>query len=78
MITAAQESTITQYAYVPEHICRYVTAIFPSEPYLFGEFIAYATRDRMIFVGYPLQGPFQEKQLNKALDKALRQLSPER
>ncbi|MCX7671853.1 MAG: hypothetical protein N2439_17510, partial [Anaerolineae bacterium] len=54
MITPAQRRTIETHAYVPEHLPRYVGAITDARPHLFGDYLAYAVGDRLIFVGYPL------------------------
>ena len=76
MITAAQQDYIEDHAYVPEHIPRYVTAISRTEPYLFGDFIAYAKKGHLILIGYPLKEPFEEKQLLRALEDAVKRLKP--
>lgn len=78
MITAAQEEYIERHAYLPEHIPGYVTAISRTEPFLFGDFIAYAQKGLLIFVGYPLEGPFDAKGLEKALEEATGRLRPGR
>src|SRR4030042_726720 len=65
MITAAQQHYIEDHAYVPEHIPQYVTAISKMEPFLFGDFVAYAEKDRFIFVGYPLEEAFKGKKMKK-------------
>lgn len=78
MITAVQEAYIERQAYIPEHVPGYVTAISRTEPFLFGDFVAYAASDLLIFVGYPLREGFEEKRLGKALDEAVKRLTPER
>jgi hypothetical protein len=77
MITAAQQDYIEDHAYVPEHIPHYVTAISRTEPYLFGDFIAYAKKGHLILIGYPLKEPFEEKRLGRALEDALKRFKPE-
>ena len=77
MITAAQQDYIEEHAYVPEHIPHYVIAISQTEPFLFGDFLAYAKKDRLIFVGYPLKEPFEEKRMRNALEKAIKRFKPE-
>lgn len=76
MITDVQEDYIGHYAYVPEHIPQYVNPISQAEPYLFGDFLVYAKKDHMIFVGYPLNEAFEEKRLGKALEDAVQCLQP--
>jgi len=77
MITAAQQDYIEDHAYVPEHIPHYVTAISQTEPFLFGDFLAYAKKDRLIFVGYPFKELFEEKRMRNALEKAIKRFKPE-
>jgi hypothetical protein len=77
MIAAAQEDYIDLHAYVPEHIPQYVTPISQAEPHLVGEFLVYVRKDLLIFVGYPLNGTFEEKRLEEALDDAVRRFKPE-
>jgi len=77
MITAAQQDYIEDHAYVPEHIPHYVTAISRTEPFLFGDFLAYAKKGHLILIGYPLKEPFEEKQLLRALEDAVKRLKPE-
>ena len=77
MITTAQEDYIGQYAYMPEHIPRYVTPISQTEPHLFGHFLAYAKKGHLIFVGYPLEETFEEKRMERALEEAVKCLKPD-
>ena len=76
MITAGQQDYIEDHAYVPEHIPHYVTAISQTEPFIFGDFLAYAKKDHLIFVGYPLKETFEEKKMKRALDEATRHFKP--
>ena len=77
MITVSKQVYIEDYAYVPEHIPHYVTAISQTEPFIFGDFLAYAKKDHLILVGYPLKEPFEEKRLGRALEDAVKRLKPE-
>jgi hypothetical protein len=76
MITSDQQSTINEFAYLPEHIVPYVTAISQAEPFLLKDFLAFVKRDHLIFIGYPLHGPFEEKQMKGILDEAVRRFKP--
>jgi hypothetical protein len=76
MITADQLGHIEEYAYIPEHMINYVTAISQAEPFLFGDYLAYSRKDLLIFVGYPLKEPFEEKKMEKALNEAKRRFKP--
>jgi hypothetical protein len=77
MITTKQQDYIEDHAYVPEHIPYYVTAISKTEPFFFGDFLAYVEKDRLIFVGYPLKEPFEEKRMRSALEDAIKRSKPE-
>jgi hypothetical protein len=76
MITTAQEDYIEQYAYLPEHIPRYVTPISQTEPHLFGDYLVYAKKGHFILVGYPLNEAFEEGRLGRALEDAVQCLKP--
>jgi hypothetical protein len=76
MITASQQDTIEEYAYLPEHMIHYVTAISQAEAFLFGSYLAYSKKDLLIFVGYPLKEAFEEKKMEKALNEARRRFKP--
>jgi len=78
MITTDQQDYIEDHAYVPEHLPQYVTAISQTEPFLFGDFLAYARKGLLIFVGYPLKKPFEEKRMRSALEEATNRFNPER
>ncbi len=56
-------------AYPPIRHCH-----FKTEPFLFDDYIVHAKRDHFIFVGYPLKNPFNEKQMGKALEDAMKTL----
>jgi hypothetical protein len=78
MITDAQKEHVERHAYLPEHLPDYVTAISRTEPLLFGNFIAYAQKGLLVFIGYPLEETFDEKRMQKHLEEAIRRLAPER
>jgi hypothetical protein len=77
MITPAEREYIEENAYLPEHIPQYVTAISKTEPFLFDDYIVHAKKDHFIFVGYPLKDPFNEEQMGKALEDAIKRFKPE-
>ncbi len=77
MIIAAQEEHINRHAYLPEHLTGYVTAISQTEAFLFGDYLAYARKGHLILVGYPLGRPFEKKQMEEALEEAIKRLNPE-
>lgn len=77
MITAAQMIYIEGHAYVPEHIIPYVTAVSQTEPFLFEDFLTYAKEGHLIFIGYPLKEPFEEKRMRSALEDAIKRFKPD-
>ena len=77
MISRAEREYVEEYAYLPEHIPQYVVAIAQTEPFLFGDFLTYAKKDRLIFVGYPLKETFEEKRMRSALEEAIKRFKPE-
>jgi hypothetical protein len=78
MITMAEQAHIDTYAYIPEHVPAYVSAISDGEPHLFKAFLCYEKKGTLIFVGYPLGEPFEEKKMKKALDRAMKEIKPDR
>ena len=76
MITQAEREYVEENAYLPEHLPQYVSAISKTEPFLFDDYILHAKRDILIFVGYPLQEPFSEKQMGKVLVDAMKRFKP--
>jgi len=77
MITPAQREYIEEYAYLPEHIPQYVSAISKTEPFLFDDYIAHGKKEHLIFIGYPLKESFSERHMRKALENAIKHLEPE-
>jgi hypothetical protein len=49
-----------------------VTAISQTEPFLFRNFLSYVKKGHLIFVGYPLKEPFEEKRMRSALEEAIK------
>lgn len=76
MITASEERFIAGYAYVPEHLPGYVTAISGAEPHLLGDYLCYRAEDSLVFIGYALRSPFDEKAMTEALASALSRFRP--
>jgi len=77
MITVSQQRYIEDYAYVPEHLSHYVTAVSQTEPFFIDDFLVHVKKDHLVFVGYPLKGPWGEKQMNKVLESAIQRFDPE-
>jgi hypothetical protein len=76
MITVSQQRYIEDYAYVPEHLSHYVTAVSQTEPFLIDDFLVHVKNDHFIFVGYPLRDPWGEKQMVKVLENAVKRFKP--
>ena len=76
MITTPEQEYVKEHGYVPEHVVRYATAISEGEPFLFESFLVYARMDHLIFVGYPLEGVFDEGTMGKALGKSIKRFKP--
>lgn len=76
MITVSQQHYIEDYAYVPEHLSCYVTAVSQTEPFFFDDFLVHVKKDHFIFVGYPLKDPLGEKQMVKVLENAIKRFKP--
>ena len=77
MITAKELNYIKTNAYIPEHILSYVGAVSGAEPHLLKTFLCYKKSGTLIFIGYPLGEPFEEKKMLKALDRAIKQFGPD-
>ena len=76
MITVSQQRYIEDYAYVPEHLSHYVTAVSQTEPFFIDDFLVHVKNDHFIFVGYPLRDPWGEKQMVKVLENAVKRFKP--
>jgi hypothetical protein len=76
MITAGDESFIREHAYIPEHLPEYAARVSGGEPFLAGDFVFYLSPDALVFVGFPLQGKFEEKKMAKTLEGLVRKRSP--
>jgi len=76
MITVSQQRYIEDYAYVPEHLSHYVTAISQTEPFFIDDFLFHVKKDHLIFVGYPLKEPLGEKQMLRGLENAIKRFKP--
>lgn len=77
MITASEKTYIEEYAYLPEHLIPYVTAVSRREPFLLEDFLVYMGDNHLLFVGYPLKEPFAEKKMKTVLEEAIRLFSPQ-
>jgi len=76
MLTSDQTERIEREAYLPEHLPDYVCAVSGAEPYCFEDYLAYAGRGVLIFIGYPLGTPFDLDALERSLAGAVRKCKP--
>src|SRR4030042_5628400 len=76
MINPSEEAFIREYAYVPEHMPGYVTAISGKEPFLLEGYLCYYGQDTLLFVGYPLKESFHENKMDSVLETAVKRLKP--
>lgn len=84
MLTDSEDAFIKEYAYVPEHITGYVTAVSGSEPFLFKDYLCYFTKPHLpasgegylVFVGYTLNSPYEEEEMRGMLDSAIEKFEP--
>jgi hypothetical protein len=77
VITSAEENFVVSRAYVPEHIPAYVVAISRAEPHLLGDYLCYQGEGSLVFIGYPLNSPFDERAMAEALSAAISRFSPD-
>lgn len=77
MLTASEQEFVAGHAYVPEHVPGYVSAISSAEPFLIGDYLCYRSRSALVFVGYPLNAPFDEATMTQALSAAVSRFAPE-
>jgi len=77
MITGKEKDYIENHAYIPEHLVNYVTAISGAEPRLLAPYLYFTKKGTLIFIGYPLEGSFEEKKMKTILEKVIRRMNPE-
>lgn len=69
-LTAAQEADVLARAYVPEHITPLMASVSGAQPFLVDDHLCFVQEDRLIFVGYPLDGRFAAERCARALAEA--------
>ncbi len=77
MLSAIEDEYIIKYAYVPEHLIGYVRAVSEVEPFLLEDYLCYYLKKNLIFIGYPLKEPFEERIAKKVLNSAIERFKPE-
>lgn len=76
MISAAEEEYIRNQAYLPEQVVAYGTVVSGGEPFLLKDYLCYVPPEALVFIGYPLSGDFEEEEMNRALEQAIRRFKP--
>ena len=76
MLSSEQEEYVLKYANVPEHIPSLVVGISKAEPFLQEDFIFFAKKDWLIFIGYPLEQNFQEEHFSQMLEAVVESFKP--
>ncbi|MCX5909082.1 MAG: hypothetical protein NTY64_18415 [Deltaproteobacteria bacterium] len=76
MIRPADEQFIREHAYIPEHLPEYVLAISEVEPFLEKDSLFYHKKGHLIFIGYPLDSPFDHAQMERTLEATIRNFKP--
>ncbi len=79
MITPQEDNFLALRAYVPEHLPGYGRAFSGgAEPFLVGSYLGYLREETLSWVGYPLEGAFQEETMKSALETAIKKYRPSR
>lgn len=76
MITGEEERYILSKAYVPEHVVGLMTTVSGGEAFLFGGYFCCAQEDWVIVVGYPLNGDFEDHDLEAVVKETVRRFNP--
>lgn len=71
------ERSILSRAYVPEHIPSLMTTVSRAKPFLLDDYIGYAKDNWGIFVGYPLETPFDPAVCDERIARTLELHRPE-
>jgi hypothetical protein len=77
MISDGERACIAKYAYVPEHLPHYASAIAQTEPFLVGDYVVHVRESQLVFVGYPLGIEFEEAHMLAALGEAKARFEPQ-
>ena len=77
MITDAEERSILERAYVPEHVVSLMVSISKGEPFLIDDYLCFAKENWLIFVGYPLERDFATARCEAAVQEAVDAVRPE-
>jgi hypothetical protein len=76
MITPEEEEFIARHAYVPEHLPGYGKVFSGGEPFLLEGCLCFVREGTLIFVGYPLNEPYDEKKMRALLPEVIKRFHP--
>jgi hypothetical protein len=77
MITPGEEEFIREYAYLPEHIVSYGTAVSRLEPFLTdGYLYFFQDEGNLVFIGYPLNQPPDSATMEETLQGLIASRNP--
>lgn len=71
MLNSEEREIIFQHAYIPEHLEEYVCSISEGEPFFYDGYLYFLKENHMIFIGYPLNKTFKEKEANDILTELI-------
>ncbi len=76
MISVREEESLLRKAYIPEHIPSLMVGISRGEPFILEDYLCLTKDEWLIFIGYPLETPFQDDNFIAVLEKARRKFRP--
>ncbi len=71
-----QEAYVLRHAGVPEHIPGLMAGVSAAAPCLVDDHLCFTKENWLIFVGYPLEGPFSVERCTAAVNRAVAQYHP--
>jgi hypothetical protein len=78
VISPDQQEYIRRKAYIPEHVTPLMVGVSGGEPFLADDYLLFRKDDWLIFIGYPLEKPFEEESFAAALERARKDFRPSR
>jgi len=78
MLTSDKESEILKLAYVPEQIPKLMSFLSKGKPELLDEkYLLFRDKQWLIFIGYPLRGNFDKKDIENKIKEILKKYKPD-
>ncbi len=78
VFTDEDEQYVLQHAYVPEHVASLMIAISAAHPLRLEQYIGYTKDNWLIFVGYPLEGQFDQENCGRIIIQTREKYRPRR